>query len=547
MQCDGLNLVELRYVDYPSTLLLRMNELRLAGQFCDVTVEVDGLQFRAHRSVLASASKLFENLFSQHQQPQPSKLFRLDFLSSKAFGLVLEFLYTASLKVEVEALESLRSAAHILQLGPLEQVCSLVLQQATTSPTDDMAFDGLSSSVNEMVVNVTVGAGNCGEGESAPRNACERTYGDVGTDELSATDSGLSTIERQLVSLSQASADGLCEETPACQLVGMLEQDAGGQDHDDHLENQNLAQVIVLPVDGFVEQQSAIAAVEALPEHGEGIERIEVEAEPEQPDVIEQEQPAAQEPRAHVPNQCFVCGMVVNSSAELGSHLWKEHLLFNEGECKMCGKVVSSKAAAQKHLLYHAGEMKLSCSTCGEGFAFKQDLLLHKRNAHGRGKPYMCDECGRVFFSNGNFLRHQRIVHKGLKPHVCTQCGRSFVDGGNLARHMKRHTGDLSYPCDKCDKVFSALCHLNDHSRTHNVGIKPYECKVCSRRCRSFASMRNHISRHGGDHQAFRCPVCTFGSPSSRKMQQHITERHKSDLSDAWNIEQTHMFIIHDM
>uniref|UniRef100_A0A8C4QYS4 BTB domain-containing protein n=1 Tax=Eptatretus burgeri TaxID=7764 RepID=A0A8C4QYS4_EPTBU len=321
MQCDGLNLVELRYVDYPSTLLLRMNELRLAGQFCDVTVEVDGLQFRAHRSVLASASKLFENLFSQ--QPQASKLFRLDFLSSKAFGLVLEFLYTASLKVEVEALESLRSAAHILQLGPLEQVCSLVLQQATTSPTDETMFDGLSSSVNEMVMNVTVGAGNCGDGESAPRNACERTYGDVGADELSATASGLSTIERQLVSLSQESVDGLCEGTPACQLVGMLEEDTGGQDNDEHLENQNLAQVIVLPVDGFVEQQSAVAAVEALPEPGEGIERIEVEdvAEAEQPDLIEREQPAAPQPRPHVPNQCFVCRMVVNSTAELGSHL----------------------------------------------------------------------------------------------------------------------------------------------------------------------------------------------------------------------------------
>ncbi|XP_061415413.1 zinc finger and BTB domain-containing protein 16-like [Lethenteron reissneri] len=567
-QSEHMNTVELRYVDYPTALLLRMNELRIAGHFCDVTVEVDGVHYRAHRSVLAGASRLFENLFTQHQS-QPMKLYRLDFLTARAFGLVLEFLYTASLKVDVGDLEVLRSAAQILQLGPLEQVCGLVLQQGvvtavTSSSAAVSAMSGLTVSQvvegDELMSQQIDGEGqDIGDGGFCEPYTVETTAGfDVQVSTQDAVNQSLSDIEKHLVSIAEGrditlevpqeqSDESVCkvfsdasehqQQQEQQEIMDML----GQQSKELQLETemaQPSGEVVVLPVNDFDEISQATAEVAA---NGQTQEVMSTDCQLVT-HSMQVETPSTSQPPPM--SRCFVCGLNVSNSTDLGAHLWKEHLLFNEGECKICGKVVNSKIAAQKHLLYHAGERKLECATCGEGFAFKQDLLLHKRKVHGRGKSYMCDECGRVFRCNGNFIRHLRVVHKGQRPHVCEYCGQCFADVGNLTRHLRRHLGVATFQCSKCEEKCETLTQLKLHLRTH-IGVKPFECKICQKRCRSFSSIRAHIAKHNGC-QAFKCTLCEFVTPARRKMEQHMKSHKPDDVPADWAVEQTTMFINHE-
>lgn len=52
---------------HPARVLRRLDELRLRGAFCDVTVQVDGRRFHAHRAVLASCSDYFAGRLHREQ------------------------------------------------------------------------------------------------------------------------------------------------------------------------------------------------------------------------------------------------------------------------------------------------------------------------------------------------------------------------------------------------------------------------------------------------------------------------------------------------
>ena len=49
---------------YCKEILQNLNSLRHEGSLCDVTLVVEGREFRAHRNVLAASSPYFRNIFT---------------------------------------------------------------------------------------------------------------------------------------------------------------------------------------------------------------------------------------------------------------------------------------------------------------------------------------------------------------------------------------------------------------------------------------------------------------------------------------------------
>uniref|UniRef100_A0A8C4U375 BTB domain-containing protein n=2 Tax=Australaves TaxID=3073809 RepID=A0A8C4U375_FALTI len=52
--------VEVSDAGHCRALLLELNEQRLRGQFCDVTIIAEDTKFRAHKNVLAASSPFFK-------------------------------------------------------------------------------------------------------------------------------------------------------------------------------------------------------------------------------------------------------------------------------------------------------------------------------------------------------------------------------------------------------------------------------------------------------------------------------------------------------
>uniref|UniRef100_A0A1A8HTZ2 NACC family member 2, BEN and BTB (POZ) domain containing n=1 Tax=Nothobranchius kuhntae TaxID=321403 RepID=A0A1A8HTZ2_NOTKU len=88
---------QLLHVEIPNfgaTVLGSLNEQRLQGQYCDVSILVKGQAFKAHRAVLAASSLYFRDLFSSSTKTQfelPSSV------TPACFEQILGFCYTGKL------------------------------------------------------------------------------------------------------------------------------------------------------------------------------------------------------------------------------------------------------------------------------------------------------------------------------------------------------------------------------------------------------------------------------------------------------------------
>ncbi|XP_057694152.1 zinc finger and BTB domain-containing protein 38 [Corythoichthys intestinalis] len=79
---------------HPHTVLSKLNEQRLQGLFCDVTIVVEDVKFRAHKNILAACSGYFKNALTNDTWSS-SRVLELMDLKSEVFACVLNFIYSS--------------------------------------------------------------------------------------------------------------------------------------------------------------------------------------------------------------------------------------------------------------------------------------------------------------------------------------------------------------------------------------------------------------------------------------------------------------------
>ncbi|XP_077449238.1 transcription regulator protein BACH1b [Stigmatopora argus] len=100
-------------------VLERLDELRLRGLLCDVTVQVDGRRFHAHRAVLASCSDYFAVRLHRHDDDVilPPEV------TAGGFEPLLTFAYTSELLFGKHDILEIRQAASSLGFRDLDHGC----------------------------------------------------------------------------------------------------------------------------------------------------------------------------------------------------------------------------------------------------------------------------------------------------------------------------------------------------------------------------------------------------------------------------------------
>ncbi|KAM6295616.1 kelch-like protein 10 [Aegotheles albertisi] len=110
-----------------------LNELRLEGKFCDVTISVDGVEFNAHRIILCSCSHYFRALFDSSCNNTEERVYNIEGISPEMMRLIIEYAYTRSVPVTADNAESLLIAADKFNVMGIIRLCCEFLKSQLCS------------------------------------------------------------------------------------------------------------------------------------------------------------------------------------------------------------------------------------------------------------------------------------------------------------------------------------------------------------------------------------------------------------------------------
>ncbi|KAE8291817.1 Zinc finger protein 131 [Larimichthys crocea] len=418
VRVDGSN----EYPAHYKVMMDKLNEQRQLDQFTDITLIVDGHQFRAHKAVLAACSQFFHKFFQDFTQ---EPLVEIEGVSNTAFSQLMEFTYTATLAVsgEEEAYDVWKAAEY------------LQMQEA---------IKALSNKINENP-SVTAKSKSKKRKIAETSNVITETLPSVEEEQVEIEVIGEGAIEVEETGLEEvvdAAKNAQASDNSALALLADITSK--------YQQGESTLQVI--KKDGVEEevvyQEETVTASKVL----ENIEVVEVQI-------------------SQVDNlfRCTKCDRSFKLYYHLKQHL-KTHLgsLEKPHVCSHCGKAYTREGALKQHIsTFHFDAEELS------------------RNQKPQKKVHVCEYCKKHFDHFGHFKEHLR-KHTGEKPYECPDCHERFARNSTLKCHMaacqngagaKKGRKKL-YECQVCSSVFNSWDQFKDHLVSH-TGDKPNHCTMC--------------------------------------------------------------------
>ncbi|XP_078665371.1 uncharacterized protein LOC144907841 isoform X1 [Branchiostoma floridae x Branchiostoma belcheri] len=108
-----------------TALLHHLNEQRLNGKFCDITVMIHGRKFPAHRAVLSASSGYFHAMLDIDNDRHT---IIVQDISAGAFQDLLDFMYSAKLRVSACSIVEIILTASYLQMVDVVSACSYIIR-----------------------------------------------------------------------------------------------------------------------------------------------------------------------------------------------------------------------------------------------------------------------------------------------------------------------------------------------------------------------------------------------------------------------------------
>ena len=101
-------------------------------EYSDVTFMVEDQPVHAHRAILARRCEHFSAMFRSGMRESVEKEIRIPSIPRPVFILLMEYLYTDSVKIELEHAVDLYIAADLYQLERLRDMCCVVVRRNLT-------------------------------------------------------------------------------------------------------------------------------------------------------------------------------------------------------------------------------------------------------------------------------------------------------------------------------------------------------------------------------------------------------------------------------
>ncbi|KAJ0033664.1 hypothetical protein NQD34_000771 [Periophthalmus magnuspinnatus] len=150
--------------NFGNNVLECLNEQRLQGLYCDVSVLVKGHAFKAHRAVLAASSSYFRDLFNSGVKSSVVEL--PPAVQPQSFQQILSFCYTGRLSMSVGDQFVLMYTAGFLQIQQIMEKGTEFFLKVSSPSCDSQGLhtEEAPPSEPQSPVTQTSGGGVCGVG-----------------------------------------------------------------------------------------------------------------------------------------------------------------------------------------------------------------------------------------------------------------------------------------------------------------------------------------------------------------------------------------------
>ena len=199
--------------------------------------------------------------------------------------------------------------------------------------------------------------------------------------------------------------------------------------------------------------------------------------------------------------ECDTCDKVFANKRYLKVHQ-RLHSDIKPYTCKLCSYQCKDKQALERHHFSHTHEKRIVCEQCGKGLGSKASLKSHQQLIHMdyNDRQHACDKCDKRF-ANVSHLNSHKLYHASVRPHVCETCKKGFTQFKDLKIHQRIHSNVRPYTCETCGKGFRQNSGLTTHKLIHTKE-KPHVCTKCYMRFTYRINLRKHLAIHENDLQA---------------------------------------------
>ncbi|XP_034556435.1 zinc finger and BTB domain-containing protein 38 [Notolabrus celidotus] len=540
---------------HPQTVLSKLNEQRSQGLFCDVTIVVEDVKFRAHKNILAACSGYFRNALTTPETWSSNQVLELMDLKSEVFASILNFIYCSKV-TPPGAVDTggLVAAGKRLGIPFLEKLSEQERQDECVKPTDYSSAtvckktkkeaprpEDTDSATGPRITNAfsinEVCPGNNlftplvqtnGERQSpdvgqlpssVPTTSC------VNSETTQALSEHSYAVSKSTDSKDSSQWDNKTIYKPAIsQPKQLIYRNTGPLKKRHRLRCTVVRSLLPTPAEPQTEKPNTLT-----PRLADGASTV--------PDTVATPPPLFSESEKSIDPGPDVAAD--NSQIDLGPPPLSPHTedSISIYGCEHCPEIFTNKALLTIHSELHKKRFvsHLFCKFCHRKFIHLKRLRNHEQvcpkaartppklqatDTSTKELDLLSDDMPNIESIEGPVpsadsptpetpetlqLDQSEPPEKAVRPgggqrrYNCSVCKRVYVTLSSLKRHENVHSWQRAYPCHYCNKVFALAEYRTKHEIWH-TGERRYQCIFCLETFMTYYILKNHQkSFHGID------------------------------------------------